>query len=518
MSILALKARTTDLYQLTMLYGYWLAGRHEEEASFDLFFRKHPFGGEFTFFAGLEDVLNYLEGFGFDDADIAYYKTIMPHWKPDFFIWLRQLNCKHLKLDAMTEGKLVFPGVPLCRVSGHLSIAQYVETALLYQINFPSLITTQAARMRLAAGFEKQCLEFGLRRAQDGLRAAKYAYMGGFDGTSNTEAGMEFDIPVRGTHAHSWVMSFKNLHDLATFKLTDSSGVERDFVAEVLKFREQYNGQNTNEGELAAFIQYAMAFPNSFLALVDTYDTLKSGVPNFMFVAMALFEFGYAAKGVRIDSGDLAYLSVQIRKMFDKYPTLYHCIIVASNDLDEAMLHSLNAQDHAIDAYGIGTALVTCADQPALGGVYKLGEINDEPRMKFSQNPVKNTIPGIKRPLRLYGRDYNAVLDLMIAGDEELPQPGERVHCRHPFDQTKHVIVVPKEVEELHHRAWDGERTSPARTLNERRDLVLTQLKEMPAEMTRVENPRAYKVAVSEQLFRQIQELRDREVPIEVLT
>lgn len=516
--ITALRTMTTDLYQLTMLYGYWLAGRHEEEASFDLFFRKHPFGGEFTILAGQEDVINYLENFSFTREDVLYLKSIMPHWKLEFFVWLRKLDCSNLRIDAIEEGRLVFPGVPLYRVSGHLGIAQYVETALLYLTNFPTLITTQAARMRIAAGFDTQCLEFGLRRAQDADRASKYAYMGGFDGTSNVRAGQQHGIPVKGTHAHSWVMSFTGLHELSSRMLEDAYGVERDFVDTVLMFREKYNAQQTNDGELASFIQYAMAFPQSFLALIDTYDTLKSGLPNYVIVAVALIDFGYKPLGVRIDSGDLAYLSLKIRTHFNNTPGLFNSKIVASNDLDEAKLMSFKGQGHAIDAYGIGTSLVTCADQPALGGVYKLGQIDGTPRMKFSQNPVKNTIPGIKIPYRLFGQDGKSLLDLLISSKDLPPVPGERVHCRHPFDATKHVIVIPSKAEVLHRTPWNGQRSGVTKSLSERRELILAQLKELPEDMTRAENPRPYKVAVSEGLFRDIQDLRDREVPVEVLT
>ncbi|NTW21929.1 nicotinate phosphoribosyltransferase [Candidatus Falkowbacteria bacterium] len=515
-----LKALLTDLYQLTMLYGYWLAGRHEEEASFDLFFRKHPFGGEFTIFAGLEDVITYLEAFKFDDDDIAYLKSVMPHWRPEFFDWLKKLDCSNLRVDAIDEGKLVFPSVPLLRASGHLGIAQLVETAFLYMVNFPSLITTQAARLRLAAGFDKECLEFGIRRAQDAMRASKYAYMGGFDGTSNVLAGQRYGIKVRGTHAHSWVMSFTSLAQLPNRMMPDAKGEIRDFVESVEYFRAIYagEGQQTNSGELAAFTQYAMAYPDTFLALVDTYDTLKSGAPNFSFVARALNSFGYKALGVRLDSGDLAYLSTRIREVFDQVPCLAGCKIVASNDLDEGKLLSFKTQKHAIDAYGIGTALVTCADQPALGGVYKLSKINGDPRMKFSQVPEKNTIPGVKIPYRLYGHDGKPIIDLMTGEEESSPQIGEKTHCRHPFNPSKRAIVVPTSVEPLHRCAWNGSRIRPSASLADRRELVISQLQGMPEDMSRTENPRPYKVAVSEKLYQEIQTLRDTEVPVEILS
>ena len=385
-------------------------------------------------------------------------------------------------------------------------------------VNFPSLITTQAARLRLAAGFDKECLEFGLRRAQDAMRASKYAYMGGFDGTSNVLAGQQYGIKIKGTHAHSWVMTFTGLDDLPMRMLVDTGGNERDFISSVLRFRNQYNGPKTNDGELAAFIQYAMAYPSTFLALVDTYDTLKSGVPNFIFVALALAEFGYKPLGIRLDSGDLAYLSRKARDLFDGFPRLADCKIVVSNDLDESKLLSFRTQNHSIDAYGIGTALVTCADQPALGGVYKLCKINGDPRMKFSQVPEKNTIPGVKVPYRLYGHDSRPIIDLMTGEEESPPQVGEKTPCRHPFNPSKRAIVIPAKVEPLHRRAWNGIRVRPRRSLDDRRDLVIEQLKSMPEDMSRTENPRPYKVAVSERLYQDIQRLRDTEVPVEILS
>ena len=278
-----------------------------------------------------------------------------------------------------------------------------------------SLVATNACRYRLAAGKDAQLLEFGLRRAQgpDGsMTASRYCYLGGFDATSNCKASQLFDIPLRGTHAHSFVCTFKSMDELQIRELAHAeTGVSSDFVAVVLKHAETlgqtvFKGQ-TNEGELAAFTGYALAFPRNSMCLVDTYNTLKSGVPNFCAVAMALLDFGYMPLGVRLDSGDLAYLSKQTRKIFHEvaektgYQKFLDMKICASNEINEQTLLSLNQQSHQVDIFGIGTHLVTCQNQTALGCVYKLVSVGGVPRMKLAQEMSKVSIPARKDIYRL---------------------------------------------------------------------------------------------------------------------
>mmetsp|Transcript_1761 Transcript_1761/g.2019 ORF Transcript_1761/g.2019 Transcript_1761/m.2019 type:complete len:366 (-) Transcript_1761:1907-3004(-) len=356
-------ALLTDFYQVSMAYAYWKHGRHNEPCVFDMFFRKNPFGGSFTVFAGLSTVLDYVSNFCFTDSDIEFLKTRM-NAEEGFFQYLRELNCDSVTIYGVKEGSVVFPKVPILRVEGPLGICQLLETTLLNLTNFASLITTNAARMRLAAGPDKLLLEFGLRRAQgpDGaMTASKCAVLGGFNGSSNCQAGKVFDIPISGTHAHSFVCSFRGIDDLKSKEL---DGV--DFWALVGKKRISLGWTNTNEGELAAFVAYAIAYPEGFLALVDTYDTLESGVPNFICVSLALLDLGYKPKGIRLDSGDLAYLSKEARKMFQDVNArikldfdFSNCMIVASNDINEKVLVSLAEQGHEIDAFGIGTNLVS---------------------------------------------------------------------------------------------------------------------------------------------------------------
>jgi len=407
-----------------MAYAYWKAERHEEDSVFDLFFRKHPFAGEFTIFAGLEEVLRFCASYKFTPDDCSVLRAKFPHWDAGFWDYLSTLDCSRVRVYAVDEGSIVMPRVPLIRFEGPLGICQLLETTVLVLINYASLVATNAARHRLAVGHSKTLLEFGLRRAQgpDGaMSASRYAYLGGFDGTSNVKASVLFGIPVEGTHAHSYIVSFCSLNDVLDPMLADTKGQERDFVAVVLGYRAQLAKNNTNNGELAAFIGYAQAYPRSFVALIDTYDVLESGLWNFLSVALALGDFGYTPRGIRLDSGDLAYLSRSCRKAFvrcaEKFsrPCLASLSIIASNDLSEKVLWSLKEQGHEIDVFAIGTHLVTCKPQPALGCVYKLVEVKQQPRIKVSQDSVKVTIPGRKEAYRLFNMNDEAVIDLLIA-------------------------------------------------------------------------------------------------------
>lgn len=288
--------------------------------------------------------------------------------------------------------------------------------------------------------------------------------IGGFDSTSNVLAGKILGVPVAGTHAHSFVQSFTKLEEASEVSV-QFNGETVYLLPHVLKYRNDILGGDwirTNDSELAAFITYAGAFPNSFVALVDTYDTLHSGIRNFILVALVLDDLGFAPRGIRLDSGDLSYLSLEASKMFRELavtlnrPFLRKVIISASNDIDEEVLYALNKQGHAISLFGIGTNLVTCENQPALGCVYKLVEINGAPRMKVSQSIEKVLIPGRKEAFRLYGEDGWPLVDLMIRHGEAKPEAGARVLCRHPFDEKKRVAVVPKRIMNLHKLVFDG--------------------------------------------------------------
>src|SRR6185437_4658573 len=324
-------ALLTDLYQLTMACGYWRSGKTQQEAVFHLFFRKQPFNGGFTIACGLSDVVQYLRGFRFERSDLDYLRGLTgndkkPLFAPAFLKYLAGLRL-HLDVDAIPEGTVVFPQEPLLRVRGSILEAQLVETALLNLLNFPSLIATKAARVCSSAQGDP-VIEFGLRRAQgiDGaLTASRAAYIGGCAGTSNVLAGKLFGIPIKGTHAHSWVMSFEN--------------------------------------EPEAFEAYAKALPNNSIFLVDTYDTLQ-GIRHAIEAGKLLRKRGHKFSGIRLDSGDLAYLSIKARQMLDA-AGFKNAVIVGSNDLNEHLIASLKQQGAKINVWGVGTMLVTAYDQPA---------------------------------------------------------------------------------------------------------------------------------------------------------
>ncbi|KAK6617781.1 hypothetical protein RUM43_014009 [Polyplax serrata] len=502
----------TDLYQITMAYAYWKSEKRYDRAVFDLFFRANPFQGEFTVFAGLEEVLKFLENFQYSESDIEYLKsTLPPTIDPEFYVFLRGLTAAPITVHAIDEGSIVFPRVPLLMVEGPLIIVQLLETTLLTLVNYASLMATNAARYRIAAGKNISLLEFGLRRAQGpdgGLSASKYAYIGGFDGTSNVLAGKMFNIPVRGTHAHSYITSFIDIRDLRKKTLRSQiTGEDCDLLElskawrlKIANFLGIMN-EEASDGELAALISFAIAFPDGFMALVDTYDVKRSGLINFCAVALALNDLGYQAVGIRIDSGDLAYLSNKAREMFEllakKYqvPWFAKLTIVASNDINEETILSLNEQSHKIDCFGIGTHLVTCQRQPALGCVYKMVEINGRPRIKLSQDVGKITMPGKKTAYRLYGSDGHALIDLMQKAGEEPPKVGEKVLCRHPFQESKRAYVIPSRVEPLYKVWWSGGYiTQPLPDLEEVRERVQSCLGTLRNDHKRNLNPTPYKV------------------------
>lgn len=573
----------TDLYELTMAYGYWKNGKHRDRAVFDLFFRKNPFGGEFTIFAGLEEVIRSLHGFRFTDMDIAFLSRgtvkqkaelqcrfemglkngfiretadgpeefAFDHWgagswqptrypehdleipapmagcEPAFFDWLRELDCSEIKVYSMPEGTIAFPRIPLIRVEGPLAVAQMQETTFLNLTNFPSLIATNAARFRLAAGKNKGLIEFGLRRAQgpDGaVSASRYSYIGGFTGTSNVQAGQLFGLPTKGTMAHSYVTAFSGLEEIADPFLAGPDGARHNLVDIALEYRRLLGYNHTHEGELAAFISYARSFSDGFLALVDSYDTLKSGLPNFICVALALFRVGYTPIGIRLDSGDLAYFSKEARKTFRKIgkdfsvESFEKLSIMASNDINESILLSLQQQGHEIDVFGIGTHLVTCQAQPALGCVYKLVALNDVPRIKLTDEADKMTIPASKEAYRLIGADGHPVLDLMMEAGKPAPKAGERILCRHPLNEAKRVYVIPKHVIPLHRCFWDGHQTCAFPSLDTIRQYVIDQISEMRPDHMRAINPTPYKVSVGEDLYHSIHEIWMHEAPITELS
>jgi len=370
-------ALLNDLYQISMAYGYWKSGLHEYEAMFQMFFRRNPFEGGFAVSAGLEAVVDYINDFRWADADLEYLGSLTgsdgrPLVCKDFLNYLKTTSLR-VSVEAVEEGRVVFAHEPLIRVSGPLLQCQLLETPLLNLINFPTLIATKASRVCLAAAGDK-VLEFGVRRAQgiDGsLTASRAAFIGGIDATSNLLAGRLFDIPVSGTHAHSWVMSF--------------------------------------DSELESFMKFAEAMPGNAVFLVDTYNSLE-GVDHAIKAGEWLRANGHKMIGIRLDSGDLTYLSIEARKKLDA-AGFEDAVVVASNDLDEVQVARLKTGGAKIAVWGVGTRLVTAYDDPALGGVYKLVALRKDQsfpwdyKLKLSEQISKITTPGMQQVRRFRAND-----------------------------------------------------------------------------------------------------------------
>ena len=395
----------TDFYELTMMQGYLKSGKHKEKVIFDMFYRKNPCGNGFAICCGLEQVVEYIRNLHFSEEDIDYLRSLGT-FDEDFIEYLRGFHFTG-DIYAIPEGTVVFPKEPLIKVIAPVIEAQLVETAILNLVNHQSLIATKAYRVVHAAQGDG-VMEFGLRRAQGpdaGIYGARAAVIAGCIGTSNVYAGQKFHMPVLGTHAHSWIMSFPT--------------------------------------ELEAFKAYARLYPNNCILLVDTYDTLKSGVKNAILCYDAMKEEGITLKrfGIRLDSGDLAYLSKKARKMLDEagYP---EAIISASNDLDENLIESLKAQGACITSWGVGTNLITSESQPSFGGVYKLAATySDEgkwvPKIKLSENSEKITNPGNKQIYRIIEKDSGKVFADYIALEDETFSEKEDLVLFDPIDTWK---------------------------------------------------------------------------------
>lgn len=508
----------TDLYQATMALGYWRAGRAREPAEFELFFRRCPFGGAFALAAGLRDCLRFLHAFRLQDADVQFLASVLPpDTDPAFFEHLRSLDCSGVTVRALPEGSLALPGVPLLQVSGPLLVVQLLETPLLCLVSYASLIATNAARLRLIAGPEKRLLEMGLRRAQGpdgGLTASTYSYLGGFDASSNVLAGQLRGVPVAGTLAHSFVTSFSGTEVPPDPMLAPAAGrgPRVDLVACVEAWLERVCAhlglgvQEPHPGERAAFVAYALAFPQAFQGLLDTYSVRRSGLPNFLAVALALGELGYRAIGVRLDSGDLLQQAQEIRAHLRtsaaqfQVPWLESVPIAVSNNIDEGELARLAQEGSEVNVIGIGTSVVTCPRQPSLGCVYKLVSVGGQPRMKLTEDPDKQTLPGSKAAFRLLGSDGSLLLDLLQLSEEPPPQAGQELRVWPRGAQVSRT-VRPAHVEPLL-RLWvqEGQLCEPLPSLAESRAFAQLSLSLLSPAHRRLEQPELYQVALSEKL------------------
>lgn len=468
----------TDKYQINMAQAYWKDNIHQRNAVFEVYFRKIPFQNGYAVFAGLERVIRYLSEFRFTESDLAYLRE--EGYGEDYLAYLEGISFTGNVL-SMQEGELVFANEPIMRIEAPLAEAQLIETALLNIVNFQTLIATKASRIKQVIGNEIS-MEFGTRRAQEmdaAIWGARAAYLAGFEATSNVRAGKLFGIPTVGTHAHAMVQAYRD--------------------------------------EYTAFRKYAECHKDCVF-LVDTYDTLKSGVPTAIKVAK---EFGDKInfKGIRLDSGDLAYLSKEARRMLDEagFP---EAKIYATNDLDELTIMNLKAQGARIDVWGVGTKLITAYDQPALGAVYKLISIEDEhgemvDTIKISSNPEKISTPGRKRVFRIINKGNRKSEGDYIALEHEEPQQEERLKMFHPVHTHIAKFVTNFEARELHQTIFaDGKLVYKLPSLQEIKQFAAENLNVLWDEYKRLLNPAEYPVDLSQECWdnkmKRIEEIRQK--------
>lgn len=469
----------TDLYQINMAETYWEDNMHNRKAVFEVFFRKMPFGNGYAIFAGLERIIEYLNGFKFTESDLKYLKEDLGYGE-DFIDYLSTLRFTGT-IRAMKEGEVVFSNEPLVRVEAPLAEAQIIETALLNIINYQTLIATKASRIKQIIG-DQTAMEFGSRRAQEmdaAIWGTRAAYIGGFSATSNVRAGKLFGIPVSGTHAHSLIQAYKD--------------------------------------EYIAFHKYARRHKDCVF-LVDTYDTLRSGVPNAIKVAKELGD-KINFIGIRLDSGDMAYLSKEARKMLDK-AGFTDAKIVASSDLDEYTILNLKQQGAKIDVWGVGTKLITAYDQPALGAVYKIVAIEDDhgemvDTIKISANPGKVTTPGLKKIYRIINGNNHKSEGDYITLESENPKEEKRIKMFHPIHTYISKFVTNFEARELHHDIFvDGKLVYELPTVQEIQQYAKESMEILWDEYKRSLNPEKYPVDLSQKCWdnkmRNIEEVKDR--------
>ena len=461
----------TDLYQLTMGQGYFNEGKHEQRAVFDVFFRPNRLI-TYSVAAGMEQAAEYLENLHFSEEDISYLRSL-GIFSEEYLVYLSRLRFTG-DVRAVREGEIVFPYEPIFTVSAPMVEAQLAETAVLTFINHQTLIASKAAKICAAAG--GGVMEFGLRRAQGadaGIYGARAAIIGGCVGTSNVYAGKLFRVPVSGTMAHSWVMNFPS--------------------------------------ELEAFRAYARSFPDGCLLLVDTYDTIRSGIPHAIQVFRELRASGHEPVGIRLDSGDLAYLSKKAREMLDE-AGFENALICASGDLDEVLIRSLKEQGARIDTWGVGTKLITSADMPALGGVYKLAAVyeggKEIPKIKLSDTTEKITNPGVKEVLRFYdAATGKAIADYITRAGEKV-DADKPLTLFHPVETWKRMTIRNFTVRSLREDLIKGgRRVAPARPLREIAAYRKAEMENFWEEYLRQDMPHIYKVDLSDELYRLKQEL-----------
>ena len=462
----------TDLYEITMMQAYFKNNNKNKMAIFDVFYRKNPMDGGYAISAGLEQVIEYINNLHFTEDDINYLASLKI-FEDDFLDYLKNFKFTG-DIYAIPEGSVMFPREPMLKVIAPIMEAQFIETAILNILNHQSLIATKAARICYAAEGDG-IMEFGLRRAQGpdaGIYGARAAVIGGCAGTSNVLTGQMFDVPVMGTHAHSWIMSF--------------------------------------DDEYTAFYTYARLYPMACTLLVDTYDTLNSGVPNAIKVFKQMKNEGIELKnyGIRLDSGDLAYLSKKARKMLDD-AGFKDATITASNDLDEFLIASLKMQGAEITNWGVGTNLITSKDCPSFGGVYKLAAIMEDgenftPKIKLSDNSEKITNPGNKKIYRIYEKENNKIKADLICLENETFTENEDMHLFDPHEPWKKTVLKAGTftLKELLVKVFDkGQCVYHSDSVMKLRDFAISEMETLWEETKRFENPHQVYVDLTQKLY-----------------
>ncbi len=462
----------TDLYEITMMQAYFKNNNKNKMAIFDVFYRKNPMDGGYAISAGLEQVIEYINNLHFTEDDINYLASLKI-FEDDFLDYLKNFKFTG-DIHAIPEGSVMFPREPMLKVIAPIMEAQFIETAILNILNHQSLIATKAARICYAAEGDG-IMEFGLRRAQGpdaGIYGARAAVIGGCAGTSNVLTGQMFDVPVMGTHAHSWIMSF--------------------------------------DDEYTAFYTYAKLYPMACTLLVDTYDTLNSGVPNAIKVFKQIKKEGIELKnyGIRLDSGDLAYLSKKARKMLDD-AGFKDATITASNDLDEFLIASLKMQGAEITNWGVGTNLITSKDCPSFGGVYKLAAIMEDgenftPKIKLSDNSEKITNPGNKKIYRIYEKENNKIKADLICLENETFTENEDMHLFDPHEPWKKTVLKAGTftLKEMLVKVFDkGQCVYHSDSVMKLRDFAISEMETLWEETKRFENPHQVYVDLSQKLY-----------------
>lgn len=495
-----------DFYHLIMAYTYFKQEKHNLKATFEIYFRKCPFEGKYAILAGTDEVIKYINSFRFTNSQLDYLKKKMSNYEDveHFIEYLSTVTGKDVSIFSMEEGSVIFANEPVMIVEGNILVCQLLESVIINLINYPTLIATNSLRYKISINC-KTLAEFGCRRAQgpDGaLTGSKYSFYG-CDFTSNVYASYLYNIPLLGTMSHSFILSFQS-NDVLNNQFLNGHDFLKIVEKNKKKIHELYNCEFRKESELKAFVAFGQINPENFVCLIDTYDCLRSGIFNFLIVALSLYEINFTPIGVRIDSGDLRYLSNECQLLFEDvskkcnvpFTTLKICV---SNDINEKVIKYLNEQKHNIEVFAIGTNLVTCQSQPSLGLIYKLVQINDQPCFKMTNENNKSNLPYKKNVYRLFTNDNYASIDYVQLFDDPPPVENQKLFCINVLDESKKCFIIPKKVEKKLQLRWNyGKLLIKMKSLKQVKKYTWKEIKKFRNEHFRSTLPIQYKVSFSE--------------------